>query len=218
MTSRLLLVLFFFLSILHLIFILTNPGLGFFTKPLLIPVLLGYYLQAQTLMYRPLIIALIACWIGDCLLMFTEVHSAFFLAGLTAFLTGHILYIFCFRAITGTKTQRTPALGYLFSTIPIALAGWLMGTLWSDLGDFQLPVLIYTMVIATMFLHAVRRKNRTNSKSFWILLFGAFLFMLSDSLLAYNMFGSAIPYSGLLVMSTYLLAQYLIVKGILEHH
>ncbi|MEY3405116.1 MAG: lysoplasmalogenase [Cyclobacteriaceae bacterium] len=218
MISRLLLVLFFFLSFLHLIFISSSPGLGFFTKPLLIPVLLGYYLLVQTIKHKSLIIALIACWIGDCLLMFTEVHSTFFLAGLTAFLTGHILYIFCFRTITGPEKVQTPALGYLLSILPVALAGWLIGTLWSGLGSFQIPVLIYTLVIATMFLHAVRRLNRTNSKSFQILLSGAFLFMLSDSLLAYNMFGSSIPFSGLLVMSTYLSAQYLIVKGVLEHN
>ena len=218
MNLRLSLYLFLIFSVLHLLLIQFGVEYTLYTKPLLIPVLLWYYLQETPHPKRLMIIALIACWIGDCLLMFTEVHSIFFLAGLTAFLTGHILYIFCFRTITGPEKVQTPALGYLLSILPVALAGWLIGTLWSGLGSFQIPVLIYALVIATMFLHAVRRLNRTNSKSFQILLSGAFLFMLSDSLLAYNMFGSSIPFSGLLVMSTYLSAQYLIVKGVLEHN
>jgi uncharacterized membrane protein YhhN len=97
------------------------------------------------------------------------------------------------------------------------MAGWLIGTLWPGLGSFQIPILIYTVVIIVMSLHAVRRFNRANIGSFRILTAGAFLFMLSDSLLAYNMFGAPLPFAGLLVMSTYLAAQFLIVKGILWH-
>jgi len=41
--------------------------------------------------------------------------------------------------------------------------------------------------------------------------------MISDSLLAINKFMQPLPLSGLAIMLTYLLAQYLIVEGVLKH-
>jgi len=41
--------------------------------------------------------------------------------------------------------------------------------------------------------------------------------MISDSLLAINKFMQPLPLAGLAVMLTYLLAQYLIVEGVVRH-
>ena len=217
MRSRFVLILFLILSVIHLLLIQIGSDFTVFTKPLLILSLLGYYVLECRSRKGIVILALIACWIGDCLLMFTDRSPNFFLAGLVAFLTGHVLYIIGFRMLTNPLSGPIRGEVYLLSFIPFICAGWLITTLWPDLGSFKWPVVVYTAVIAAMFIHAVRRMNRTNGKSFWLLTVGALLFMISDSLLAYNMFGSPIPFSGLLVMSTYLGAQFLIVKGILTH-
>jgi uncharacterized membrane protein YhhN len=46
---------------------------------------------------------------------------------------------------------------------------------------------------------------------------GSILFVLSDSALAVNKFVRALPLEGLMVMSTYIVAQLLITIGILKH-
>lgn len=215
MKSGLPLFLFCSVSAIHLAFVYSGYGFPLVTKPLLILILLWYYLAKSTVHRQLLVYALLACWAGDCLLMFTDASPNFFLAGLTAFLTGHLLYIFCFRSLTVPAATRTSVSVYLLCAVPVAFAGWLIVRLWPGLGSFQVPVVMYTLVIAVMFIHAARRLNRANIKSFVLLLTGAFLFMVSDSLLAFNMFGSPLPFAGLLIMSTYLAAQYLIVRGVL---
>lgn len=209
--------LFIIISAIHLVLIQVESELAVFTKPLLIPSLLWYYYVVARNKIGIFILALFACWLGDCLLIFTGESPNFFLAGLGAFLIGHLLYIFSFRKLIKPSGESASGLVYLLFAIPLAFAAWLISTLWPDLGGFKWPVVIYTIVIATMFIHAARRLDQTSKKSFWVLMFGAFLFMVSDSLLAYNMFGSPIPLSGLLIMSTYLVAQWLIVKGVLAH-
>ncbi|MFM8914325.1 MAG: lysoplasmalogenase family protein, partial [Flammeovirgaceae bacterium] len=64
---------------------------------------------------------------------------------------------------------------------------------------------------------ALFRYGRTTSKSFTYVMMGALLFMTSDSLLAINKFLNPLPLSGISIMLTYCLAQYLIVEGIIAH-
>ena len=76
--------------------------------------------------------------------------------------------------------------------------------------------MIYAFVISLMAVMAVNRKGRVNTLSFNLIFYGAILFLLSDSILAYNKFVSPIGFSGLAIMSTYMAAQYLIVIGVVE--
>jgi uncharacterized membrane protein YhhN len=46
---------------------------------------------------------------------------------------------------------------------------------------------------------------------------GAILFALSDGMIAVNKFAFEIPGQQILIMSTYITAQYLIVQGLLKH-
>jgi uncharacterized membrane protein YhhN len=68
-----------------------------------------------------------------------------------------------------------------------------------------------------MAMQALFRYGRTNSKSFTLVFAGAISFMLSDSLLAINKFMQPLPLAGLAIMFTYILAQYLIVEGVVRH-
>jgi uncharacterized membrane protein YhhN len=52
--------------------------------------------------------------------------------------------------------------------------------------------------------------------SFRILFTGTIFFMISDSILALNKFAIDIPQEGLLVLSTYVLAQFLIMQGLIK--
>jgi len=190
--------------------------LNFITKPLLVPALAVYYLVATSQRSYLFLTALFFCWLGDILLMLQR-DELFFIAGLVAFLTGHVLYIICYRNFRSAGTGLTGPQQIRFS-LPIILAGTgLVTILFPHLGGLQIPVLVYALVITVMAMQALFRYGYTNSKSFVLVFVGAVSFMISDSLLAINKFMQPLPLAGLAVMLTYLLAQYLIVEGVVRH-
>ncbi|MGD0341839.1 MAG: lysoplasmalogenase, partial [Bacteroidales bacterium] len=70
--------------------------------------------------------------------------------------------------------------------------------------------------ILTMLVAAINRYGNVRKPSYILVLCGAILFVLSDSLIALNKFGFPFIFSSIAVMSTYIAAQYLIVAGILK--
>ena len=84
------------------------------------------------------------------------------------------------------------------------------------LGVMLLPVVIYMLVILSMSTSAYLRKDKANILSYGLVFLGAIFFMISDSILALNKFYETIQLANILIMTTYALAQYLIVLGILK--
>jgi uncharacterized membrane protein YhhN len=77
-----------------------------------------------------------------------------------------------------------------------------------------IPVIIYFLVIKTMaILASCRNLSLTGNKE---IILGSLLFVISDTILAYNKFIIPIKFSTFFVMFTYGLGQYLIVKGWLK--
>lgn len=188
------------------------------SKPLLLPALIGYFLSSVKTRNYYFLGALVFCWAGDVLLMFQG--EMFFIGGLGAFLTGHVLYIICYRQLryVNSNTGLLATQKMRFS-LPIILAGTgLVTILFPYLGGMKLPVMIYALVITVMAMQALFRYGFTSSKSFILIFTGALFFMLSDSLLAINKFMKPLPLASLFIMTTYLLAQYLIVEGFIAHH
>jgi uncharacterized membrane protein YhhN len=187
------------------------------SKPLIMVSLLLYYWYASSPEYRSkvLILAIIFSLAGDVLLM----KDQYFIAGLIAFLISHILYIFAYREFNNEDSgDALNALQRVRLAFPIILAGsGLIVILFPVLGDLKIPVVIYAMVLAFMVITALFRFGRTNPKSFWMVFSGAVLFMTSDSILAINKFLSPVAGSGVLIMSTYMAAQFLIIQGLLKH-
>ncbi len=89
--------------------------------------------------------------------------------------------------------------------------------LYPTLGGLRMPVMLYALVITVMALQALFRFGYTSTKSFALIFCGAICFMISDSLLAINKFLQPVPMASLCIMATYILAQYLIVEGVLTH-
>jgi len=194
--------------------------LSFMAKPLIMISLMGYYLLSTTNRNSLFLAALAFCWLGDVLLMFDYRSELFFMAGLGSFLTGHILYIRCYQQFRN-NTATNPLLGpqKIRFALPIVLAGTgLVVVLYPTLGDLRIPVMIYALVITVMAMQALFRFGYTTTKSFTLLFCGAICFMISDSLLAFNKFLQPIPLASLFIMGTYMLAQYLIVEGVLAHN
>ena len=68
-----------------------------------------------------------------------------------------------------------------------------------------------------MGIFALIRRGWTLEKSFIMVYSGALLFIMSDALLAINKFMNPIVQARLLIMATYISAQFLIVRGIMLH-
>jgi uncharacterized membrane protein YhhN len=69
-----------------------------------------------------------------------------------------------------------------------------------------------------MVMVALFRFGKTTAGSFAMVFGGAILFMISDSLIAINKFLEPLPQSGFWIMTTYIGAQFLIVRGLLRHY
>jgi uncharacterized membrane protein YhhN len=196
------------------------------SKPFLIPILgIYFYLNTReiTIPYKKsltnfILIALSLAWVGDVLLLFQSQNPLFFMLGLGSFLISHILYILTFKkSLQNKELGETKSL--LIRAIPFIGTFILMFTyLYKSLDAVMLvAVPLYMLVIVTMAFMAMERTGKVLKASAEYVFFGAFLFMVSDSLLAIDIFVKSltIPYAPIFVMATYIAAQALIVYGMM---
>ena len=201
----------------------SNDSLENIFKPLLMPTLLfivvvnfkGNIAKEVKL----LIFALVFSMLGDILLM--PLFDNFIL-GLLSFLTGHFFYIILLSNlnsgdfITGLKKDKSKTLLLIF--IYLALVLFLISSMNSKHVDLILiiAVVFYATIITLMTLNSLSLYNNIKQKKEAIILIGAILFMLSDSLIAINKFVTEIEFSGFYIMTTYCAAQFLIVLGVMK--
>lgn len=206
------------LSIVYLTLLLIGQeSIAWFMKPVLIPLLiLGVYNSGSFPSKKFLLIALTFSWIGDIILLFSERDELFFIAGLIAFLISHIVYILLFNKQLIYKNRKNKAVFWIGVTSIIMYLVVMISILLPSLGDLTIPVFVYALVISTMLLFAFKGFLNWQEPGNWYILIGAIAFVSSDSLLAFNKFYSPIVMSSVLIMTTYLIAQYLIVVGILK--
>lgn len=197
---------------------LQNKELQFFSKPLIIPALIGYFnsqIQINSKgISRWVLIALLFSFAGDMLLMFDEKDSIFFLLGLSSFLMAHIFYILFFHQVRVKEKVKNNH--WLLVAVVVYYAA-LISLLSAHLGDMKIPVLVYGIVISFMFMlamHMLFIKNRSSGQ--WMM-YGALLFVISDSVLAINKFYQSFEGAGILIMLTYGLAQLFIVLGAVKY-
>jgi len=143
--------------------------------------------------------------LGDVLLELDR--TRYFIYGLTAFLVAHLFYISAFFRKAQFHFPRSfIALGILVYSAVMEYM------LFPRLGEMLIPVTAYLCVITAMGLSATI--GTTNS---YMVILGACLFILSDSIIAINRFLIPIPFSSLWIMIVYYSAQVLIATGSLNH-
>lgn len=160
-----------------------------------------------------MLLALSFSLIGDVLIIFDDISKNYFLAGLISFLLAHIMYIIVFLE---KRNNSIKPIAYI--TILLIYAFGLFYLLKDGLEDMLIPVIIYVIAILTMAITASLRKENGSSLSYNLVLVGALLFVISDSFIALNKFYITITNEHLIIMSTYALAQYCIVMGILKQN
>ncbi len=194
------------------------PYLENITKPLLMIILINWFISAtenlSSRIKKWIIMALCFSWLGDVLLMFQERDSMFFLLGLGSFLIAHIFYILFFHRI---KIEEGVAARSWLALPVVAYYATLMAVLYPRLAEMKMPVLVYGIVISLMLLLAMHMLFIKNTVAGRWMLAGALLFIISDSVLAFNKFYQPFEYAGIIIMLTYGLAQLFITAGAIRY-
>lgn len=167
-----------------------------------ITILMGAVLKTEASSIRPILVfALFFSGCGDLLLAFDM-----FIFGVAAFLLAQFSYAVLFRQYWKGLHQRWQLSVVLLICITAML--WL---LLPKLGNLQLPVMAYLVAISAMGLLAVQSSLAMR----WAVL-GALVFIISDSLIAINKFVYPLPFEGVLIMSTYYAAQFMLITGLVK--
>jgi uncharacterized membrane protein YhhN len=144
---------------------------------------------------------------GDIFLMLPEDR---FLAGLASFLAAHLCYIAAFAR--GVPWNR----GALLAVPYAAAAGGLITALWPHLGALRGAVVVYGGVLAAMAWRAGVRWSVQRTGPAAAAALGGALFMVSDATLAIDRFAAPFAAATIVVMTTYIAAQWLIVASMRE--
>jgi uncharacterized membrane protein YhhN len=179
------------------------------TKPLTTGLIIAVAAAAAApvpAVYKTLVLTgLIFSLLGDVALMLPE---KWFTAGLVAFLAAQVSYILAFKPLPGHPIS--PA-----TFLPFVLFGLLMFFLLAPkLGPMKLPVFIYIAAITLMAGFAAARFIDRGGTKPLLAFVGAVLFLISDSVLAYDRFARKVPGARVIILGTYFPAQLLIALSV----
>lgn len=203
-----------FCFLLDLFFIkIKDKKLRCFTKPLLMPILLLYYIISANNIEILIILALICGFLGDTFLL-KENNNKFFILGTLSFLIGHVFYIIKYIQLIG-DINNVLIWTIIFATAYLIYGVYIYKRLCNNLGNFKLQIKIYLAIILIMsftcFMAYISYKG--------ILIYsflGSLLFIFSDTLLSFNIFVSKNEYNDYIIMLSYVLAQFLIVTSFIS--
>ncbi|MEU0480547.1 lysoplasmalogenase [Streptosporangium sp. NPDC006013] len=198
---RALLAAFWLCSAVHLVLVAAGEGpMNSVTKALLMPLLAAWVLARRG--PRLLVAALLLSWGGDVAL---EIDGLF-LAGMALFAGAHVCYVtWLVREGALQVLRRRPAIPVVYGVL---WAGMIF-VLWPGLGDLRLPVAVYSLLLTATAVTAAGLGPRIGA--------GGALFLLSDALIAFGLADlPRPPMTGLVIMATYVAAQYLLASGIVD--
>jgi len=194
-------------------------------RSLLMPMLILFYHShirgKYNTVHRLIMAGLFFAWAGDISLQIANDRQFFilyseymFLIGLGSYLITQVLYIVAFNIPWGNHTVLSTRIYHTLLVLSYGLL--LIWFLYRSLGDMKVPVILYAFVILLMLLSALNRYGKASGISYIIVVIGAILFVISDSMVAINKFHFKFQFARTLIMITYLTAQYLIVLGCLK--
>ncbi len=169
------------------------------TKALLMPALLLWvWVALPGAAPRLLVAGLVLATVGDVGLEF----EATFLVGMAGFLAMQVCYVVGFLGMGAWPQVRARA-----GIAAAYLAFWVGANLLLGprLGDLQVPIAVYSLALCVMATVAAGVDRRIGV--------GGLLFLISDMLIGLDLADLGFPGRGLVVMVTYLGAQYLIATG-----
>ncbi len=181
-------------------------GLEMIIKPLLMISLMFLYVSVCSKRDSWYLAALFFSFLGDVFLLDKE---GMFLYGVGSFLMAQLLYV----RIVSKQMKGHPWKGKMLAALPFAVYLLLLiGLLRPNLGPFLVPVVVYGLAISLFgtvsLMHYLGKRDRDSM----LLLVGALLFIVSDSMIALNKFHGQKGFYPTAIMVTYIAAQYLIFR------
>ena len=182
------------------------------TKCCLMPLLLLCYVMFANEISSLVVAAILCGFVGDVLLLFRPRRWSF-PAGIFSFAAGHVFYIV--RFLNGVTTPPAwyvcAALGLLGLISAVAL----MRYLWKGLPKkLRPPSFVYMLIIASMASCAILFALYGTAPLRGLTAVGGLIFVVSDSTLSIDAFHHPVRYRNVIVMSTYIVAQTLIVTSL----
>lgn len=185
-----------------------DKGQFYFSKPLtmvlIIALAFGYQGHDHDNAHAWVLIGLLLSLVGDVFLM---LPSHRFMQGLAAFFVAHLCYIVGF-------SQGPLLLNLVDGLLLLLVAGAFFGLLWARLGEMRVPVFCYVVIIITMVWVAAGAWHASLTAGAASALVGAFMFLLSDAILAFDRFYRSFYHARAWVMSSYFAAQFLIAASL----
>ena len=175
-----------------------RPKIFYLLKPLTTILILAvaFVRPADSVAYQHwILLALVLSLAGDVSLMFKS--NRWFLAGLSSFLLAHLAFVAAF--LSGLAHIEPPLWSYAVLLWGMAM----LRVLWPRAGALKIPVLVYGAALAAMTLTAAARHAALDTPASLYALCGAWLFMLSDSLLGYRQFVRRYAGAQPLILTTY---------------
>ena len=197
--------LFFTVFVMEIIGVATNNSLiQSIFKPMIILSLMALYYFSVEKKNNLYLLALAFSFLGD---VFLLDKNSMFIYGIASFLLTQLLYIYII-----IKQMEKPSSfhKYLYAFLFANYVVYLISLLRPNLGDLFYPVVVYGVTIAVFGLVATLNYVTKRTKSSLLLMLGAVLFLISDSMIALNKFHESKAFYPIAIMSTYILAQYLI--------
>jgi uncharacterized membrane protein YhhN len=187
------------------------------SKPLLIPALAGIlFLNTRgadsSIRLSAFYMALLFCWVGDIALM---LGKTYFLWGVGAFGVAHLFFIRAYlKGIDLGSAFNGKAVVF---GLPFLVYGYILYcTIFHHLKGnplMQVAIGIYTLVLLSNGVSAFLRMHLLDLASSPYILVGVVLFVQSDSIIAMTTFVDTLPLERFSIMATYILGQYLMVRG-----
>ncbi len=184
--------------------------LVYIVKPLLMITLFWYYYTNTKALNNFFVTGLGFSFLGDVLLLGNG--EIYFILGLLFFLIAHLSYIL----MVIIYFQKTTFKQVIIASLPYTLIFILLLTiLYDGLGAMRIPVIVYAITISVFGIVSLILYIQNKSKASLLLVIGVLIFITSDSVLALNMFYKKQSFYPLLIMITYVIAQYLICRFVL---
>lgn len=187
----------------------------FFTKPLLIVLLIVFYAsndkESTSSKFVFLIIALGFFLLANVATLF-RTEPMIIMSASIFFILGKLFYIFRFanrRDFDIVKFLPFVAFYLLYMFVVLSL------TL-DHLGSYLIPVLLFLFVSLMAMQFAFLRKNEVSEASYQLVIFGIFMMLFGDTIRVLDAFYFHWTYGSLSAMLLYAMSQYLIVMGLVK--
>lgn len=194
-------------AVLTIFFEYQNRQFVWVFKPLtmVLIIVMAHIYSARKFFYLwAILVGLVFSLIGD---VFLIVPQTYFVFGLLSFLFAHIFYTAAFFKAGEGKFNLASLATFLIGFLILALNyGGVPAAL-------KIPVIVYATAISLMLCFALNFYLTKKTPQSLFALAGAFLFVVSDSILAFNKFTYEFFSAKIFILATYFTAQWLIARS-----